>query len=264
VSRITPIQITISTREGYDKHSWLAEADRHLLSAKTLRQIRKRRRAAVNRARPNERLQHILMMDAAVHSSTLLLAYAFELLLKAGLTRLYIGCSKGLFEHDFMRRFSHKLGTIAKEIEYPLSPSDTNLLRKLQEVITKTGRYPFLSPDQHRHIASQNSRALEFWSDTRFHEMLTLFTSLRKHVLSLDGDSNNPASFRHYGIDSDGYFAFRCGGNLSPRIVVRYSTLQRQQRMNNRRALRRLICASVNGLPFGRVWHVAKYRCVKL
>ena len=79
-------RIDLTTREGYDKQSWLEEAERHVRSAKLLRSIRRRRRSRFKTVPESRRLQYVRTMDAAVHSSTLLIAYAFELLLKAGLT----------------------------------------------------------------------------------------------------------------------------------------------------------------------------------
>lgn len=246
------------------RNTLLEEADRHLRSAKALRSIRQRRKAAYGKAEHFKKLHHVLMMDAVVHSSTLLIACAFELLLKAGLTRMYVGCSKPLFGHDVKRRFGHNLCRIAREIDCPLSSAGKKLLRELQDVILAEGRYPFLSIDSRQDMARRNKRAQRFWNDHRFRTLLALFQSIRKHVASLDQDSGNPASFISVDIDGDGYFAFRCGGNLSTRIVVKYSSQQRRLRQNNPRALRRLILANIKGPLLRHFWDSANYRCVKL
>jgi hypothetical protein len=242
----------------------MEEADRHLRSAKFLRTIRRRRKTAFSRAPHSERRRHILAMEATVHSSMLLLAYAIELFLKAGLTRVYVGCSKQLFENDFKKRFGHDLVRLAHEIEYALPPGGKRTLRELQRVILAEGRYPFLSIDAKQDMARRNKRARRFWSDSEFKKLLALAESLRKHVASIDADSGNPAWTVALSIDEDGYFAFRCGGNLSPRIVVKYSTLQRRLRQNNRRALRGLILRNHGNPLLRNFWDAAQYRCVKL
>ena len=152
---------------------------------------------------------------------------------------------------------------IAREIEFPLTASSEEQLRELQEVILSEGRYPFLSDDSKQDIASRNRRAVRFWDDKHFRSLLALLDAVREHVASLDQDSKNPASFSGSQIDTDGYFAFRCGGNLSPRIVVKYSSEQRKLRRNNRRALRRLILREPSEVLVRHWWASAKFRCVK-
>jgi hypothetical protein len=256
-------QISFTTREGYDKYSWMEEANRHFRSAKMLRHIRRRRRAGFNRAPESRKLEYVLSMEAAVHSSTLLVAYAIELVLKSGLTRAYVGCSKELFAREVKSRFGHDLRRIAREIEYPLCASSNKQLSDLKKVILSEGRYPFFSDTSEQDIRKRNERARRFWDDGQFDGLLSLYQSLRKHVVSLDGDSNNPTSIYDVQIDSDGYFAFRCGGNLSPRIVVKYSSNQRKRRLNNKRALKRLITKPSANPLVRHFWDTAKYRCVK-
>lgn len=255
-------------REGFDKQSWIEEADRHLRSARILRDSRKRRLAAHRKAvhfKSNRKtIDNIGAMSAAVHSSVLLVAYAVELFLKAGLTRVYIGCSKDLFQRDVKKRYGHDLVKLAKTIEYPLPSTSKRQLNELQNVILSEGRYPFLSEDSLLHINRLNGRAARFWSEERFDDHQELAHDIRTHVQKLDADSSDPASFRYANIDSDGYFAFRCGGRLSPRITVRYSSVQRLNKTNNKRALKRLVISHFTDPILGHVWKSASYRCVKV
>lgn len=261
-SRLGPNLIHGLARNGFDKQSWIEEAGRHIRSASILRASRKRRKAALAR-NPQLGLKNVMAMDAAVHSSFLLLSYSVELFLKAGLTRAYIGCSQDLFNRD-VRRFGHNLVKLAREIEYPLQSRTKKDLRDLQKIILSEGRYPFLSVDSVQHRKKVNQRAHKFWSDEKFREIQGLSESIRKHVQKIDGDSADPATFRNAAIDDDGYFSFRCGGRLTPRITVKYSSLQRSSRTNNKRALKRLVISHFQNPLIAHFWDSASYQCVKL
>jgi hypothetical protein len=74
----------------------------------------------------------------------------------------------------------------------------------------------------------------------------------------------SPIRFTSYQIDDDGYFSFRMGGRLSPRITVKYSTRQKRTRTNNRRALLAAIKRR-EGLPIAvHYWKKAIFNVVKL
>ena len=259
-----PIElIKTTTKQGYDKRSWQAEAARHLESAKLLRIIRKRRRARVGKASEASRLRHVQAMDAAVTSSNLLVGYAIELFLKAGATSLYQGCSKGLFQNEIKRRYGHDLVKLAKAIELPMSSTDRSVLKWMTKVILHEGRYPPLAQKGQSYNSLRNYRAFKFWSDQEFATVLELVDRIRDHVSLIDGDSNNPASYIAYRISGDGYFAFRCGGNLKARITVKYSSAQRRMRKNSKRELKRLILRHTQNPLVGRYWDSAEYRVVK-
>ncbi|MEZ6036738.1 MAG: hypothetical protein R3F29_04615 [Planctomycetota bacterium] len=194
----------------------------------------------------------------------LLIAYAVELILKAGLTSLYRGCSKELFSHDVKKRFGHSLKSIAKEIEFPTSASHSKQLRQLQNIVLSEGRYPFLSDDPKHDMARRNKRSHYFWDDTQFKAHTRLYDAIRHHVALLDQDSHNPATFVSVGIDKDGYFSFRRGGNLSSRIIVKYSSLQRRQRRNNPRQLRSLLLSHLSNPFLKHDWDAARFRCVQM
>jgi hypothetical protein len=201
-------------------------------------------------------------MEAAVHGSVLLLAYATELFLKAGLTRLYIGCPHELFRRD-VKRYGHKLKKVAAEVEYPCTDEAKRHLQEMQSIILSDGRYPFLSDTEKDQIGRNNARAFKFWSDDHYRDLLGLCKSIREHVGSLDQDSSNPSSPLSFRIDDDGYVTFRCGGGLSPRLLVKYSSQQKANRRNNKRALRRLLRGNLSHPLLEHHWDSAKYRCVK-
>ena len=76
-----------------------------------------------------------------MHSSTLLVGYAVELFLKAGLTRLYVGCSKELFQKDVKGRYSHDLIKLSKSVEYPGLAGNREQLKQLKKVTLSEGRW---------------------------------------------------------------------------------------------------------------------------
>ena len=257
--------IEFQTREGYGKSSWLKEADRHFISAKLLRRIKKRRRTRFrNSADDSNRLGHVLAMDATTHSSMLLIGYAVELFLKAGITKLYVGCSKSLFEREIKHCYSHNLVKLAKDVEFPLLSHNRRRLKRLKKIILSEGRYPNFANNRKEEMEFQNKRAGQFWSDDKFEDFCNLATSIREHVSHIDQDADNLAIYEYRGIDQDGYFAFRCGGKLSPRVTVKFSSVQRHHRTNNKRALKRLIWENLSNPQIKKYWETAQYRCVKV
>ena len=223
--------IEFQTKGGYDKSSWLKEADRHLRSAKLLRSIKIRHRTRFrNSANDSNRLNNILAMDATVHSSMLLAGYAVELFLKAGLTRLYVGCSKSLFQNEVKRHYGHHLVNLAESIEFPSLSKNCARLKQMEKIIRSEGRYPYFTNNRTEEMEFQNQRAWRFWSDDKFKDLCNLATSIREHVSHIDQD----ADYQYRGIDQDGYFAFRCGGNLSPRVTVNFSSVQRANGKDNK------------------------------
>lgn len=265
ISQIVPDNlIEFQTRGGYDKSSWLQEADRHLMSAKLLRSIRKRRRSRFrNSADRSDRMGHILAMDATVHSSMLLIGYAVELFLKAGLTQLYVGCSKSLFQEKVKRDYGHDLVKLAQSIELPSLPQNRTRLKQLEKIIRSEGRYPYFTNNRTEAMEFQNQRARRFWSDDKFKDFCNLATLIREHVSHIDQDGGNPAIYIHRRIDQDGYFAFRCVGNLSPRVTVKFSSVQKANGSNNQKALKRLILENLLTPLIQKYWETAQYKCVE-
>jgi hypothetical protein len=244
---------------GYSKSSWLREAKHHLRSALLLRSIRRRRSSKIkHETAARKRQDHIQAMEACVLSSNLLVGYAVELALKAGLTAVYARCSGELFERDVRRRYGHDYVRIAREIEFPLNAGTRARLRELRRIVLEDGRYPPFANTQKGSIREFNRRSQLLWSDAGFKGRVSLCKAIIEHVKHIDADSNNPVTWTSYRIDEDGYAAFRRGGNLRPRITVKYSSAQRNVGQDNRRALRRLLKDNMR-LP----WKGAKFRCVE-
>ena len=253
------------TGRGYDKRSWLEEADRHFISAKLLRRIKRRRRTRFrNSADDSKRLDHVLAMDATTHSSMLLIGYAVELFLKAGLIHVYIGCPTSLFKREIKHRYSHNLVKLAKDIDFPLFSQSCPRLKWLKKIILSEGRYPNFANNKAEAIKLQNQRALRFWDDDKFEDFCNLATSIREHVIRIDQDADNPMVYAQRRIHRDGYFAFRCGGNLSPRVTVKFSSIQKANCRDNKEDLKRWILGNMSNPQIKKYWETAQYRCVKV
>ena len=249
---------------GYSKQSWLDEADRHLMSAKFLRRIKRRRRNSFrNSSDDSNRLNHILVMSATTHSSMLLIGYAVELFLKAGLTHVYIGCPMNLFKREVKQKYSHKLFELAKDIEYPSLSQNSERLKGLEKIVRSEGRYPNLAYNLTEATKLEQERALLFWDDDQFQDFYNLATSIREYVIRIDQNADNPMFGVQTPIDQDGYFAFRCGGHLIPQVTVKYSSVQKDNCRNNKEDLKRLIVGKVSNPLIAKYWGAAQFRCVK-
>lgn len=157
----------------------------------------------------------------------MLLGYAIEMYLKAGLTKVYFGCSEEMFDRDVRKRFGHELIEIANEIAFELSPQDRADFSTLQDMILFGARYPIKEHMAGSYIRQKAKRLWQVWNRPEFTRMRLLAIRVRKHAARIDMDSYDAAHFQSHQIDSDGYLAFRCGGHLPPRITYRLSSEQR-------------------------------------
>jgi hypothetical protein len=85
-----PHHLTKREQGVFDQFAWIREADLHLASSKILRAAWKSRRVRASK-KNNDRIMARLVqeMEAAAKSSVLLISYAIELYLKAGLVPIY-------------------------------------------------------------------------------------------------------------------------------------------------------------------------------
>ena len=199
--------------------------------------------------------------EAAAKSSFLLLSYALELLLKAGLVAVYHGCSMELFASD-LRRYSHNLVKVARAVEFTLDAEQRKALKFAQECVLHYARYPLMVPEESEHISAWNKQNSAFWDAERYEQTLKLARAIRAHTSKLDHNEKNPATFASYLIENDGYISFRIGGGLSSRVTVKYSTAQRKARNNNKRWMLSAI-GRREGLVPTKLWRSAAYKVVK-
>lgn len=270
--RETPIN-SFGENGIYNKNDWLREANLHLLAAKMLRECSADSRTKIStmpnsgdqREQRADRLEFMMQREAGNKSSILLMGYAFEMLLKAGLVCLYVGVPRQAFLQDTKRRFGHKLRDIAGEIEVPLDGRELSRLDLLSGWVIGDARYPVTPHSKDGYSQQWNGLIREFWDDAKFAEWLALYEKIRLHVSALDASEDDPRTLRKWEIDDDGYVIYRIGGRLNPRITVHFSSVQKKNG-DNKESLKKLMLDSIAG-PFNRYlsrdWDTAVYREMK-
>jgi hypothetical protein len=214
----------------FDHREWMKEGDGLLASARILRAawLLKRRafRQQLNTSkRPPDFGKSVILLEGLPKSSMLLLGYAAEMYLKCGLVRIYNHCPEPLFQRDVRKRFGHDLVGLAEEVEFPASSKVREQLRLLRAFIEDEARYPITPHQEVRYITLWNRRAANTQNDRSFREYCRLVRKIDRHVSRIDQDETNPAVFMGVRIGADGFVTLRFGGNLSPRVTYRPSTL---------------------------------------
>ena len=218
----------------FDPKNWFDEGDGLLASSVKMREIWTSHRKTFSQTiRERKRGIRDSMSDwnlltGLPRSSMLLLGYAVEMYLKAGLAKAYKGCSEDMFERDVKGRFGHKLVSLAKEIVFPLKDDDEKNFILLQGMVLADARYPVFVPDGESYADTVNQQTGRIWNNENYEALTELANRVKEHSRSIDEDSSNPASLRSYNVDDDGYIAFRVGGNLPPRITYCLSSVQKQ------------------------------------
>jgi hypothetical protein len=238
-----------------DPQKWIEEGDGLRTSARITRAIWVAKRRVIKRS-PSDQ-NHPLRaaskqarawaeLKGLPRASMLLIGYAVEMYLKAGLAKVYRGCRSGLFDRD-SKRFGHDYKRIASAIEFPGSLQDLKDFQLLHSLVTNLARYP-LMPDsnpQTNRAKRINEVTQIIWSRERFIQLNVLAKRVRDHSARIDCDHNNPASFGGFiSIDADGYVKSRMGGHLMPRIFFRYSTEMSISGRNTLEDIRKLVDGS--------------------
>ena len=208
----------------FDAAVWIGEGDGLLASARTARATWhcKRRRFVGLIAMRQSRMRKATAWNELTglpKASMLLLGYAVEMFLKAGLARVYQGCREEMFDRDVRQRFSHDLSAIAAEVDLPFLDAVRCDLDRLREYVLADARYPARPVAGGRYEDAANAVTDEMWDWRRFRRLCALARDIRAHVSSIDHDHRHTALFRSYRIGDDGYVMFRVGGNLRPRIT---------------------------------------------
>lgn len=259
-----------------DPQRWIDEGDGMRASAQALRAQWTRLRTRIRGAADDEShpLRHAATavrtwsdLQGWPRASMLLLGYAVEMYLKAGLAKAYRGCrgadgrQPGMFDRD-VKRFGHDYVRLAAAIEFGTSASQERELGLLHAMVLDSARYP-LMPDQTSTGADPsrfqklNATTRAIWSEEQFESLTALAEQVREHAGRVDRDPELPA---HFGgcvrIDNDGYFVSRSGGHLSPRIVFRYSRKMTQEGRGCLEALHEQVVIS-GDWHAAHMWHAA-------
>lgn len=220
----------------FKRQDWLKEADGKLISAELLREcalkkyhelesIQKKCNEEGTRAPSSDIMNIINIKYSADKSSILLLGYAIELLLKAGIVSLLISAPRRLLEKK-VKDYGHKLLNIVDDLQLVLSKEERNLLASLSSYIVQETRYPLAptSTDEYCNESNQITRFVS--SDENFRLGIDLFHHLRKIMIDIDGTANDPKIYARMEMDVNGYIVFRVGGTLPPIIIIKFCDSQ--------------------------------------
>jgi hypothetical protein len=161
----------------------------------------------------------------------LLLGYSVEMYLKAGLVKAYSGCPEELLSHDARYKFGHNLAKLASEIEFPDVSESIDDFKLLENLMVESARYPITPNDvanidaagRQASFTREAARRSELiWDNDRFRHLSALAARTRKHADRIDRDEDDPAICGCGNIGGTGYWAFRIGGHLKPRVTYRH------------------------------------------
>lgn len=226
----------------FKKHDWIKEADGKLISAKLLRECAKNAQIKFNNLAKDsdgnanhpiskKAFEYLEEKNSAHKSSILLLGYAIELLLKAGIVSLLISAPKSLLENT-VKCYSHKLLNIANDLQLKLSKEEQNLLKNLSSYIIQETRYPVTPTSTAEYCEKTNIITLFVADDTQFNLGVNLFNNLRRVILDIDGTRNDTKFYCRMEMDKNGYIIFRAGGSLPPVFIIKYCDTQIASELN--------------------------------
>lgn len=234
-----PTSTRLSKRSSgqFSTDNWTNEGDGLLESSKKVREIWGQHRSVISNKVAERNLGRKFefetndwpLLSGLPRSSMLLLGYAVEMYLKAGITKAYYGCSNDMFERDLKHRFGHNFNEMAEEISFTRDKGDTKNLHKLKKMVLVDARYPVFIKEGDSYSETINQQTSRIWSKEDYQSMVATVNKIRSYVKSIDNDSANPAYYVSFDIDNDGYLSFRTGGHLPTRITYRTSSAMRHR-----------------------------------
>lgn len=106
----------------FDPQKWISEGDGLLVSSQKVRELwgshREEFGKPVRQESKGQRptAEDWTLLTGLPRTSMLLLGYAVEMYLKAGIAKAYRGCGNMMFERDVKGRFGHNLDDMAQEL----------------------------------------------------------------------------------------------------------------------------------------------------
>jgi len=225
----------------FNPKEWLDEAETQFFSSNLLRNFGKEKLLEAKKANSEtitsyEESKIFNLVDEkekAYKSSILLISYAVELILKAGVVSFYRSIPKCLVNEELKRNYSHNLIKIVNDLSIELTKKERALLVNAQDFILEKARYPINPDDVKSYFEEKNINNDNIQSE-EFHDDITLlYKKLLSHVRLIDRDTDNPVQIWKIDLDQDGYIVLRVGGNLPERMTVKYSSLQIANKEND-------------------------------
>ncbi|WP_234401044.1 MULTISPECIES: hypothetical protein [Xanthomonas] len=207
--------------DSSDAKAWMQEGEGQEATARSTRARWLRHKRRIRADRPLM-LRHSewIALTGNPRASVLLLGYAVEMYLKAGLAKWLIGCERTLLDVD-VRQYGHDYVRLASDLEIDEAIAPRDLLRFLKNAVTLEARYPAQPNPGETPIEAINRRTSNLWNEETFKGICRLAKRLRDHVQLMNSDPRNPASTQRFELPAGGYLAMRRGGHLPSRVTVR-------------------------------------------
>ncbi|KHT36896.1 hypothetical protein [Pectobacterium carotovorum] len=260
----------------FNKLDWIKEAESKKISADLLRKISCEKKQEYyllknsgrdNRALQEEIIDILSVRQSANKTSVLMLGYSIELLLKACSVSLLIHAPKSVL-NDTVKKYSHDLLAIAKDLEFTLSASEYKFLETISSYVKLECRYP-VSPESINDYCDKINAINSFISNDDYYSLgLGFYERIRELLMSIDGTPNDMKFHGRIDVDSDGYMIFRYGG-FNPVVIFKYSSFQNQKKLNNLEMMRSVIInknkdnKSISSYLIEKSWNEAMFFEVK-
>jgi hypothetical protein len=217
---VVETKLNFHSQAMFHPGSWLQEGDGLLVSARSLRALWAKKRQDIRRTRPPNLSGVWPVLTGHPTASMLLVGYAIEVYLKAGLAKWLQGCSEKSFKVAVLQ-YGHKYRDLADALEIPEPVAPRRLLAFLEAAVRSEGRYPAEPAETETPVQAINRRTSRMWSRKAFGELRALARGLREYVQRMNGDSQNPAEHGTANLGGGGYLVFRTGGHLPSRVTCR-------------------------------------------
>jgi len=217
------LEIVRSTNEKgiFNKREWIKEANSHILSSKILKEHSNKIRETLKKSTEGNNILNLIEeAEATSKSSILLLGYAIELYIKAGLTRLYQRINKNDFKKVLKYKHSHNLKYSAELLDIYLCKDEQDALERIRKLILDEARYPITPETKESYVRQKNTLNSEVWSKEIYTYWSGIAEKVKSHVLKIDQDEKNPAEYTRCNINDGDYLVLRHGGNLPPYLLV--------------------------------------------
>lgn len=231
----------------YNSDAWRKEAEIHYESSCELREIARKIKDEISCFREeggtlDHNIQNKIMRIRSVSKSSLLLiGYALEMVLKSGVISLFKDVPRKHASEVLKSKFSHKLIEVAKFVELSLDENEWNLLKKMSDLVVADARYPINPNDNKSFNRNSNKLSNTIFNEDFYQQAIDLYHKAWSHTKRIRGTEEAPVSSGALQIDDDGIVAYRFGGGVSNRILICYSSIQRQEGENNSLKLWRLL-----------------------
>lgn len=157
---------------SFSPREWLQESNSQYISSKILRDAGSKIFQDFNSSEHTEDhgilVQVIHEKESAYKSGILLIGYAIELALKAGVLSFYKGLPKTTIESEIKHSYGHDLNKIAQDLSLNISISEKKLLKLVRDFVIEKARYPLNPISEPNYIKRFNENKAKIQSEKTF------------------------------------------------------------------------------------------------